>query len=84
MADIKSPEERSRNMSMIRDKDTKPEVYIRKKLFESGFRYRKNAKYVIGIDMRVVNLHTRPRAELTFGLRNSLKISGVTNLFKKS
>lgn len=48
MADIKSPEERSRNMSMIRDKDTKPEVYIRKKLFESGFRYRKNAKYIIG------------------------------------
>ena len=48
MADIKSPKERSRNMSMIHGKDTKPEIYIRKKLFEKGFRYRKNAKYIIG------------------------------------
>lgn len=48
MADIKSPEERSRNMSMIHGKDTKPEIYIRKKLFEKGFRYRKNAKYITG------------------------------------
>lgn len=29
MADIKSPEERSRNMAAIRSRDTKPEVYIR-------------------------------------------------------
>ena len=34
MADIKSPEERSRNMSRIKGKDTKPEVYIREKLYE--------------------------------------------------
>lgn len=42
MADIKSPEERSRNMRAIRSKDTKPEVYLRKLLFAQGLRYRKN------------------------------------------
>ena len=48
MADIKSPEERSNNMARIRSKDTKPEIYIRKKLFERGYRYRKNAANVFG------------------------------------
>ena len=40
MADIKSPEARSQNMSAIKSKNTKPEIYIRKKLFARGFRYR--------------------------------------------
>ena len=44
MVDIKTAEERSRNMSAIRSKDTKPESYVRKKLFAAGFRYRKNDK----------------------------------------
>ena len=48
MADIKSPEERSRNMAKIRSKDTKPEVWLRKKLFERGYRYRKNVSNVPG------------------------------------
>ena len=48
MADIKSPEERSRNMAKIRSKDTKPEVWVRKKLFNRGYRYRKNAGSVPG------------------------------------
>ncbi|MBR1470282.1 MAG: DNA mismatch endonuclease Vsr [Lachnospiraceae bacterium] len=48
MADIKTPEERSCNMARIRSKDTKPEIYIRKKLFERGYRYRKNAANVFG------------------------------------
>lgn len=48
MADIKSPKERSRNMSRIKGKDTMPEVYIRKKLYERGFRYRKNTNIVPG------------------------------------
>lgn len=38
--DIKSKEERSLNMSKIRSKDTKPEVFLRKKLFALGYRYR--------------------------------------------
>ncbi len=41
MADIKSKEARSYNMSRVRSKDTGPEVYLRKKLFAKGYRYRK-------------------------------------------
>jgi len=44
MADIKSPEERSLNMSRIKNRDTKPEELVRKYLFSQGFRYRKNDK----------------------------------------
>ena len=40
MADIVSPERRSKNMSAIRSKDTKPEIYLRKLLFAEGYRYR--------------------------------------------
>ena len=48
MADIKSPEQRSQNMSKIRSKDTKPEEYIRKLLFSRGYRYRKNVSNMPG------------------------------------
>ena len=37
-----TPEQRSRNMALIKDKDTKIEVKVRKYLFNKGFRYRKN------------------------------------------
>ena len=40
MADIKSPEERSKNMAAIRCKNTKPEIYLRKALYARGYRYR--------------------------------------------
>ncbi len=40
MADIKSPEARSKNMSAIRSVNTRPEVKIRKALFAKGYRYR--------------------------------------------
>ena len=48
MADIKSPEQRSRNMAKIRSRDTKPEEYIRHLLFRRGYRYRKNVTDVPG------------------------------------
>ena len=40
MADIVSPEQRSKNMAAIRSKNTKPEIYLRKLLFAKGYRYR--------------------------------------------
>ncbi len=40
MPDIKSPEERSRNMAAIRSKNTQPELYLRRMLFSEGYRYR--------------------------------------------
>ena len=48
MADILSPEERSRNMAAIRSRDTKPEVYLRKLLFDKGYRYRIADKNIPG------------------------------------
>lgn len=48
MADTISPERRSRNMSAIKSKDTKPEIYLRKLLYQNGFRYRKNYSCVFG------------------------------------
>lgn len=48
MADILSPEQRSRNMSAIRSKNTKPEMYLRKMLFAEGYRYRICEKRVPG------------------------------------
>ena len=48
MADIKTKESRSYNMSRIRSKNTKPEEIVRKFLFRKGFRYRKNDKRLPG------------------------------------
>lgn len=48
MVDIVSPEVRSRMMSGIRGKDTKPEMTIRKGLHCRGFRYRLHARELPG------------------------------------
>lgn len=48
MADNHTKEERSRNMSHIRSKNTKPEEKVRKYLFSRGFRYRKNVRDLPG------------------------------------
>ena len=48
MADIYSKEKRSDVMSKISNKETKPEVLVRKFLFSKGFRYRKNEKKLPG------------------------------------
>lgn len=48
MTDIKTPEERSRNMAAIKRVNTKPEIYVRKTLFSNGFRYRIQSKTIPG------------------------------------
>lgn len=48
MADIVSKEVRSRMMSGIRSKNTKPELIIRKGLFAKGLRYRLHDKKLPG------------------------------------
>lgn len=48
MADVHSKEVRSYNMSMIRGKDTKPEILVRKFLFSKGLRYRLHDKRLSG------------------------------------
>ena len=46
--DIKSKEERSRNMAEIRSKNTRPELFIRSELHKRGFRFRVNFNAVEG------------------------------------
>ncbi len=46
--DNRSKEARSRNMSHISSKGTKPEETVRKYLFSQGFRYRKNVANLPG------------------------------------
>lgn len=48
MADIISPELRSKNMAAIHSKNTTPEIYFRKLLFANGYRYRIAEKSVSG------------------------------------
>lgn len=48
MADVHDKATRSRNMSAIKGKDTKPEVWLRKELFKRGFRYRLHRKDLPG------------------------------------
>jgi len=48
MVDIVSPEHRSRMMSGIRGKNTKPELVVRKELFRRGFRYQLHRKDLPG------------------------------------
>lgn len=46
--DVLTPEQRHKNMSAIRSKDTSIEVILRKALYHRGFRYRKNYKALPG------------------------------------
>jgi DNA mismatch endonuclease (patch repair protein) len=48
MADVHTPEVRSYNMSMIRGKNTKPEIIVRKFLHAKGFRFRLHKKDLPG------------------------------------
>lgn len=48
MADVLSKEQRHKCMSHIRDKNTNPEILVRKYLFSLGFRYRINVKTLPG------------------------------------
>lgn len=48
MPDVHDKATRSRNMSAIRGKDTKPEILIRKELHRRGFRFRLHDKRLPG------------------------------------
>ena len=48
MADVHSKEIRSYNMSMIKGKNTKPEMLVRKFLFANGYRYKHHDKSLPG------------------------------------
>ena len=48
MTDIKTPEERSRNMAAIKSTDTRPEMLVRRYLHSMGWRYRLHSKKLPG------------------------------------
>ncbi len=48
MSKKKKPMTRSENMSRVKSKNTKPEVFLRKLLWHEGFRYRTNYKKLPG------------------------------------
>lgn len=48
MTDVHDKQTRSRNMAAIKNKNTKPEIWLRKRLHALGFRYRLNAKDLPG------------------------------------
>lgn len=50
MADVHSKSVRSKNMAAIKDRDTRPEMLVRRALHRAGFRYR----------LHVVNLPGKP------------------------
>ena len=59
MADRLTSEQRHRNMSNIRSRNTKPEVMLRKALFSRGFRYRINSRALPGTpDIVLPKYHT--------------------------
>lgn len=48
VTDTMSMDERSRRMSRIRNKDTKPEMFVRKLIHRMGYRYRLHGKQLPG------------------------------------
>lgn len=48
MTDTLTPSQRHKNMSRIRSKNTKPELKVRRWLWEHGYRYRLNVKDIPG------------------------------------
>ena len=59
MTDRLTPEQRSRCMSHIHSKDTKPEMIVRKYLFSQGYRYRLHVRKLPGTpDMVLRKYHT--------------------------
>jgi DNA mismatch endonuclease (patch repair protein) len=48
MTDRVTAEERSRMMAAVRSSNTLPEIYVRKRFFAEGFRYRIHVKHLSG------------------------------------
>lgn len=57
MPDRITKEQRSKNMSRIKSKDTSIEIKVRKYLYHHGFRYRKNVKSLPGCPDIVMNTY---------------------------
>lgn len=56
-ADNVTPTERSRIMRLVRSRDTKPEMYVRRALHAAGFRFRLHSKLLPGHPDLVLRKH---------------------------
>lgn len=56
-ADVVTPEQRSKNMSKIKGKNTKPEMIVRSACYELGLRYRLHRKDLPGTPDLVFSKH---------------------------
>ena len=59
MADNLTPEQRHRNMSGIRSRDTKPEIVVRSTIHKLGFRFRLHYKRLPGKPDIVLPIHRK-------------------------
>ena len=59
MADVHTPEQRSRNMSAIRGKDTKPELIVRRIAHRLGYRFRLHRRDLPGAPDIVLPRHQK-------------------------
>ncbi len=57
MADVMTPEQRSRAMAQVRSKNTKPEMRVRSLLHRSGFRFRLHRRDLPGTPDIVLPKH---------------------------
>ncbi len=79
--DTLTPAERSKRMSLVRGKDTKPEMLVRRLVHGMGFRYRLHARDLPGKPDLVERVRIRfgdtmPRIELSAGAAGLASGSG--------
>ena len=59
MTDVLTPEQRKLNMSRIRNKDTRPEVFVRSLVCKMGYRYKLNVRHLPGKPDLVLSKHRK-------------------------
>ena len=85
--DIWTKEKRSRVMSNIRGKDTKPEIVLRSALFRRGYRFRIHQKNLLGKPDIVIKNVEKVESHLpiqSIGKKSLKKIESVINLLSQN
>jgi DNA mismatch endonuclease (patch repair protein) len=59
MTDVLTPEQRKLNMSRIRNKGTRPEIFVRSLVYQMGYRYKLNVRSLPGKPDLVLSKHRK-------------------------
>ena len=81
MSDRLTKEQRHKNMSAIRGKNTKPELLVRKFLFSRGFRYRLNHPRLPGHPDLVLRKYRKIKVVTLKNKKNWLLWDGTVLLY---